>query len=169
MKLLTYGIWIFWAGLFSEGSFAQGAVNDSIGNDTIQSVAIPADSGRVQDSESGNMYRAVISSMRRDVPRTDSKPDSSLLPQRIRIPDTITTTSLSSKPADSLHASQIPTSDQTNPAELQIKLTKKAIIIAVGSCGLIGCGIVAYLLKNSKKDDVVSRPAGIPPPPDPPQ
>jgi hypothetical protein len=168
MKLLHYGIWIFLAGLFPAASYAQGIMNDSMGNGSGKGVAPATDSARLQESESGNMYRSANSSMRRDVPRTESVPDTSLLPQRIRIPDTATIGSVLPKPADSLHVSQNATTDQTS-AEPRIKLTKKSIIIAAGSCGLIGCGIVAYLLKNSKKDDVVSRPAGIPPPPDPPQ
>ena len=168
MKLLNYGIWIFLAASpFIAASYAQGRATNSIDNDSSRSVASAADSARVQDSESGNMYRSFNSSMRRDVPRTESAPDTSSQLQRIRIPDTVTTTSVSPKPKDSL--SVIPTSDQTT-SEPRIKMTKKGIIIAAGSCGLIGCGIVAYLLKNSKKDNVVSPTnIGIPFPPDPPQ
>jgi hypothetical protein len=125
--------------------------------DTLPSL-IASDSGQARTSESARMYQSTYSGMRRDAPRqTDAidtrteKADSAAAATAVGAnPDSIS-------PKESREASGSP-----------VKIKKTGIILAVGSCAIIGCGIVAYLLANSKNDETVSQNNRIPPPPDPP-
>jgi hypothetical protein len=164
------GVSVFLLALLCVGAYSQGlpVEHPETSRDTLASAGA-GDSAGALDSESARMYQSAVSTMRRDAPGQSSALDTSANARRMKIAgeeiaappmpkrmDSITIAAQGDQPVNKPHSNQRP----------QVK--KSSILIAVGSCALIGCGIAAYVLKNSKNDDVIAQNNRIPPPPNPP-
>jgi hypothetical protein len=155
------------------GAYGQGQVENRDASivdqpDTLAS-AEASDSAHARESDAARMYQSAVSKMRRDVPRQGVQPDTSANRRRM----TITEPEASSPPGPTLNDSLSVAVNGNQPvnqpaAEHKPHIKNSAVILAAGSCALIGCGIAVYLLKASKNDDIIARNNRIPPPPDPP-
>ncbi len=140
------------------GASLKAAAGMGAAQDTVVPAAPP------QSSESARMYQYSVSRQRRDAPRQDSAPDTA----KTRAEKPVATAI--AQPPQTIRADSISIlpKDMRQGAGRPAKVKKSGVILAVGTCALIGCGIAAYLLKNSRNDEIIAHNNRIPPPPEPP-